>query len=273
MGEGYRCLAAFKFDKAEEQFRNVLDAEADVNEEVLSAIRVCDDWREFASRYKNRAYDASINIDELYVRFRHYNFYNTPGLQQFQNSLLHYIAEFMISANRFYLDENTTVSDILLEISQRKKAEKVIIQRLENTPADHYAKYCIAEVQWKSDLKGAANKNYADALLCDPCRIPFSRIHNKQLKALIQSAGAEMAPCFGWVRGILPLIPLQADVKPCNETHRKALESYRLLRSADKALVKNDMELCYKYRKELYEHAPDLYREYFKLLQRSQQRK
>src|SRR5699024_1134892 len=104
------------------------------------------------------------------------------------------------------------------------------------------------------------------ALLRNPCRVPYDRIEYDGLLTLIENEGAEMAPAFGWVRGILPLVPLPDEIEICSDVHRKATDCYRLLKLADQAAINNNRSKRLEYRQKLYEQAPVLYEEYFSLL-------
>lgn len=268
MGMGYRSLAAFKFDEAEQNFRDVQISGQGKVTEITKALHACQYWQPLVIQ-SNEA-PGNLPIDKLYEDFRCYNFENVPGLHQLAASLLQHIADRMSSEGLFYIDMNDktgeTISDLLIELGQYNKAEQAVLQRSKHQPAEVQLHYILAHIQWKIHLKGEAKKNYARGLLGDPCQVPLHRILFEQLRSLIHEVGAEMAPAFGWIRGVLPLVSPQENPEFCNESHRKAFDCYRLIWLADKALQKGDMENCISYRKKLKADAPDLYDEYFALL-------
>lgn len=266
MGEGYRCLAAFEFDEAEQHFSAVFHSGQGEEEEISSALRACKYWQTMVQQ--NKKDPNTCSIEELYEEFRSYEFGNISGLYQLKDALLEYIAGQVLTSNSFYINgrDGENVSDLLMELSQFKKAEKVVLHRIENQPDDVQLRYSLAQIQWLNKQKGESVKNYALGLLHNPCEVPLHRILYKQLKTLIRDIGAEMAPAFGWVRGILPLVSIQENPTICSESHRRAVDCYRLLCSADRALRKKDYESCYRYRKKLKAEAPALFDEYFALL-------
>jgi len=266
MGEGYRKLAAFHFDEAEKHFNDVLQVEQGEEDEARQALHACKYWRVIFEVHKENPDNYSTG--KLYKEVRQYDFENVPGLLQLKNALLEYIAGQMLSNNRFYIDgpENESVFDILIELRLNRKAESVILQQIEKDPDDVQFRYSRAQIQWLSKQKGEAKKNYARGLLLNPCRIPSHRILYKQLLTLIDDVGPEMAPLFGWVRKVLPLIHIRENLDFCSGSHRRAIDCYRLLWSADKALQNRDFEACYRYRKKLKAEVPELYDEYFALL-------
>jgi tetratricopeptide (TPR) repeat protein len=260
MGEGYRRLAAFQFEEAKEYFREVQDNGGETEGEVDRAAKACEYWQPLL-RHKE-LFDRYFT-DNLYKRFRQYDFGPASGLQQFKQALLEHIAHEMIAAGRFYIDDHETVADLLLELNHTERAEEAVLQEVEKHPNDYQLFYYLAQIQWQSHQQGEAKKHWAQALLHDPRHVPFNRIEYEGLNALIHDVGAEMAPAFGWVRDVLPLVPLPEDVTIGSDAHRKAVDSYRLLCRADRAAVKGNRNDRIKYRKNLYHQAPELYKEYF----------
>lgn len=268
MGLGYRSIAAFNFDEAEQYFMDVQLSGQGEATEITKALHACQYWQPLIDQSKT----APENLDagKLYEEFRSYDFEDVPGLHQLADSLLQHIADRMSSEGHFYIDMNDktgeTLPDLLMELGQYKKAEQAVLQRIQHQPDEIQLHYILAQIQWNIHLKGEARKNYARGLLGDPCRVPSHRILPEQLRSLIGEVGAEMAPAYGWVRGVLPLVSPPEEPEFCSKSHRKAFECYRLLWRADKALQNGNMENRISYRKKLKAEAPELYDEYFALL-------
>ena len=205
--------------------------------------------------------------NSLYREFREYEFANFPGEQQFRQALLLMITDQMLGTGHFYTGVGSvTVSDMLMELGRHKKAEEVVRQQMEMQPDEHQLYFILGQIQWQNRKKGEAKKNYTRGLLHNPCGSPSERIVFQELKMLIESEGPEMAPAYGWVRGILLLVPPPYNVNFCSADHRHAVECYRLLWQADRAVRNRDTEACVEYRKTLKAKAPALYDEYFALL-------
>lgn len=273
LAEGYRCLAAFKIREAEQYFNDVLDRKGAYpdtieKEEARRALEVCKDWQPLVLQNNQGKPSFLGHSDEIYKKFSDYDFANLSGIRQFQNALHRAMTNRMLETGHFYIDkENKTSADLLMELGRYEKAEELVLLQMERDPEDNHLYYCLAEIQWKNYKQGEAKKNYARGLLYDPCRLPYGRLVYKKLSDLIDTEGPEMAPAFGWVRGILPLVYLRNDLDCCSNQHRHAVDCYRLLWSADKALQKRNMDACIEYRKELKAKAPSLYDEYFSLLE------
>lgn len=268
MGTGYRSLAAFNFDEAEQHFMDVhLSGQGD-EAELSKARHACQYWKPLINQSKTAP--DNVPTATLYKEFRRYDLDNVPGLLQFAESLLQHIANRMLSERLFYINKNDktgeTVSDLLIELGQYKRAERAVLQRREHRPDEGQPHYILAQLQWNSHQKGEARKNYTRGLLSDPDQVPFHRLEPEELRSLIGDVGAEMAPAFGWVRGVLPLIYPPDVPEFLSDSHQKAYGCYRLLWQTDKALQNGDMEKCISCRKKLKAEIPDLYDEYFALL-------
>ncbi len=268
MGEGYRRMADFRFEEAEEFFDAVRHSGQGEEEEIEKALHACNYWQALIE--KNKTNPGVHPLSKLYEEFCQYPFGNNSGLHQLKEALLEYFAERLISEDRFYIHENgtqnNTAADLLMKLRQYKKAEKITLHRIEERPDDIQLRYLLAQIQWLNSQKGEAKKSYAKALLSNPCRAPFHRILYQSLHSLIEDVGAEMAPAYGWVQGVLPLVPLDENLDACSELHQRALKCYRLLWSADRSLRNKNIDACVKYRKKLNAEDPELYEEYFALL-------
>ncbi len=268
MGEGYRRMADFRFEEAEDFFDAVRQSGQGEEEEIEKALHACNYWQAFLE--KNKANPDVYPLSKLYEKFCQYPFGNNPGLHQLQEALLEYFAERLIKEGRFYIHENgaqnKTAADLLMKLRQYKKAEKITLQRIEEHPNDIQLMYLLAQIQWMNSQQGEAKKNYAKALLSNPCRVPFHRILYQSLHSLIEDVGADNAPAYGWVRGVLPLVPLDENLDACSEPHQRAVKCYRLLLEANRALKNKNIDACVKYRKKLNTEDPELYEEYFALL-------
>lgn len=269
--EGYRSLATFRFDEAKRFFNEVLETkpESEVCEAASRGLKLCSDWQPLVLRNKNSELSLSVDISRLYNLFRNYDFANIAGEQQFQESLFLAITELMLEKGRFYTGENNeTIADLLCGLGRHRKAEEIVMKRMEMQPEDHLLFYYLAQIQWQFRKRGEAKKNYALGLLHKPCGLPLKRVEYQKLKNLIRIEGPEMAPAFGWLRGILPMVHLH-DVNICSAAHRQAVDCYRLLLLADRAVRNHNMNACFEYRKKLKAEAPALFDEYFALLQGS----
>jgi len=273
LSEGYRNMARFRFDEAKRFFDDVLKSgpNPEDSEAAQRALKLCGNWQPLVSQAISTEPSLFGDSTILYREFRAFDFTNTPGEQQFREALLLLIINRMLDTGCFHTGEGgITVADLLRDLGRHKKAKETIRKQMEGRPDDHYLIYCLAQIQWSLKNWGEAKKKYALALLHDPCGLPPERVEYKELTTLIQNEGPEMAPAFGWVRGVLPLVPPPDGANICSGAHRHAVECYRLLWRADRALRRDDIDARVEYRKKLNAEAPALYDEYFALFKRKE---
>ena len=198
--------------------------------------------------------------------FSHYPF--TAGIRKFKKALLNYLADRISREADTDVKNMETTFDLLLGIDDFRKAENLVSQYKRQFPENHGFLYLLAQAQWLNGNKVEARSNYARALLYHPDQFSARRIEPGPLKKLIESYGPAMAPAYGWLRNILPSIPLTGKVKTEGIEHGRAIMCYRLMQQADESLKNNDTKSRIQFRKQLKEQSPELYEEYFGLLNR-----
>ncbi len=262
--QGYEQLSSFKFDEAEFIFgqidRSFNDHGADTDKALLSAAY----WKTVFSRLESIL--DSEKIFYLYNQLNRFEFSNDWGDQKLWSSLISFITGLMIEQGVFYINQEIAMSDLLLQIGKRQMAEQSLTAHISSSPIDTPARFRLAQLQWKQKQKGAALQNYTLGLLLNPENVPFNYLECDKTQSLIQNHEIEMVPGYGWIAGILPLMAVPDNVIPLNEKHGSALECYRLLRAAEKASKKQDIEATVNYRKALKAGWPTLYDEYYALI-------
>jgi len=267
---GYRCLIALKLDEAIRQFNAAMGSATGDRESIHIGLATCQFWQNRIQQLEEpvtplgNTVSRSRYMTVLLEDFSHYPF--TPGIRKFKKALLNYLADRIIREVDTDVKNMETAFDLLLGIDDFRKAENLVSQYKRQFPENHGFLYLLAQVQWLGGNKTEARNNYARALLYHPDQFSARRIESGPLKKLIESYGPAMAPAYGWLRDILPSIPLAGIIKTPDMEHDHAIQSYRLMHQADESLKNNDMKSSIYFRKQLKELAPDLYEEYFNLL-------
>lgn len=265
---GYRLLADLKLEDAKLQFNKTLQAGIGETSSVKKLLEACEYWqaRLKYSPENNDAGSSSEQIDSLLTSFVHYPF--TPQMNVFKKSMLAFIVSLLHKEGMMDLKSMKTAFDLLLASGDLQNAEVLILQCINQHPGNRMLLYFLAQVQWLNGNRSEANNNYATLLLYYPDKVEFSRIENEKIKALIDSHGTPMAPAYGWLHNVLPLVSLPDEIEIYNDEHRKAIECYRLLLTSNKALLNNERKLSAQYRRELKALAPELFEEYFKWIEK-----
>lgn len=269
MTEGYEKMAAFRFNEAGQVFRNIGKTFVQPEPETEAALNCISYWKKVFEQLENT--DCPDAVSFLYGEIDRYDFANSWGAQKFRSALINHLSGLMRSQDRFYVNEQATLSDLYLQLEKHHKAQQVLMDHLNARPSDNHARFRLAQLQWNYNQKGEAIRNYALGLLWDPQTAPSEFLESEEIADLIKKYGPEMAPAYGWIEGILPLLSVPDELSPVSEDHHKALECYRLLRKAEKASRNNQMEACVEYRKALKERWPKLYEAYYALLSKRTQ--
>ncbi|MBR9999530.1 MAG: hypothetical protein KFF73_11190 [Cyclobacteriaceae bacterium] len=260
---GFRCLMAMDLDNAIQYFRNSLEKGSGDQKIIKLLIEVCQYWKNRIQSVHQTEL-SSESVEELLEDYNRFHF--TPEMAGLEKALLMYIAEMVLKVQGICFGSIENAFDFLIRKKEYGTAEKIISQYMDGHPEERYSLYLLAQVQWMQLNHNEANISYARAFICCPGKTPLARIENKKLNDLILAYGNFLAPAYGWIKNILPFVQIPELIVTENAEHASALESYRLLQEAHRALKKNDMTSCINYRKQLKLHAPELYDEYFDLL-------
>ena len=269
LAEGYEKLSVFDFENAESVFHQINKTISEKESDSERGLFCTGYWKEVFERLEKMV--STENVPYLFDQIERFEFNNHWGFQKLRSSLITHLIGLMLQQDRFYVNEKIAISDLYLRIAKRQIAERSLTGRINTTPADTPARFRLAHLQWNQKLKGTALRNYALGLLFDPESAPAQYLMCDQTAALIKSHGTHMTPAYGWIAGILPLMQVPEAVTPVSENHRNALACYGVMREAEKASKKRDMETCVELRKELKSGWPELYQEYYKLISKRTQ--
>lgn len=264
LAEGYRQLAAFYFEEAEFVFLQLREKYVSSDPEMEEAL-ICTRYWEKVFKELDKAGSAD-SVSLLYDEISGFHFKNTWGQQQFRSALIHHLIGLMQRYNIFYVNGRTTLSDLFLQLKEYKKAVQILSEQVSAAEQENRLRFRLAQAQWKMKEKRDARRNYALGLLINPVSVPLEFLECGETSDLLRSRGPEMAPAYGWVFGILPLVKPPDNISPGNDTHLKALTCYRFLIKAEKASIHDDPDATVEYRKALKESDPEFYKEYFSLI-------
>jgi hypothetical protein len=269
LAEGYQKLSAFEFAEAKSVFYQINETLINKEQDVETALTCTGHWERVFNRLEKKV--ATEKISYLFNQIEQFEFNNEWGFQKLRASLITHLIGLMQQQNLFYVNEQTAISDLYLQIGKHKMTERSITDRINAFPFDTPARFRLAQLQWNQKQKGSALRNYTLGLLIDPESAPVRYLECEQTSVLIQTHGPDMTPAYGWISGILPLLLVPETITPVSNNHRNALACYRLIRNAEKASKKKDLETCVELRKELKSGWPYVYQEYYKLISKRTQ--
>ncbi len=263
---GYRYFSCLRLEEAKLKFLEALRMNLGGKDELEEAIKACDCWlpKINYSQKNSENNNLSNKADLLLNKFTNYPF--TSRMKEFRRALLVHIGSILSAECQMDLNNVEITFDLLIDAGKLEEAEALILRGKSQYPENHKLHYMQAHVQWLNHEISKANQVYVWLLLHYPREIENNRIQNKELQKLIDRYGAPMAPAFGWLYNVLPLIPFPVEVETNDDEHRKAIECYRLIHAANKALTDHDIKSSIQHRKRLKELSPDLYEKYFEWL-------
>ncbi len=233
------------------------------NQEVVDQVlSTCKHWKTEISKIDS---DPDIDtLENLFNSFQDYNF--GRSLRRFRKALLLFFVEHfsMHSATKIFYFEK--ILDSLIEIGLFENAEKLMEIAIAKYPKTPLLFYGQAQSQWLSGNKNEATSNYLYVLLHYPQHVYPERIENLEIKEFLNHYLPAEIPAFAWVGLRCPFVSTEGII-PINKEHQEIIEAYRLLQQAENAVVNKDKKYMF-FRKELLNRAPELFAEYFKLLQK-----
>ena len=266
--KGLHCLSALALEEALLLFNKALQAgigEADFIKQLIDA---CEYWLPRIQYTPTDATNQPEQINALLSAYTHYPF--NRQIEPLKKALLVHIAGLFFNEAGIDLNVMEIAFDLLIESGDIERAEGLVSYSTSRLGEKPLLLYMLAQTQWQNGDRSKANNNYIKLLLHHPDRVEFNRIENKKLQELINLHGTAMAPAYGWLQNIVPVIHLPDEIEIYDEDHRKAIECYRLLLGANKAIMNNDKKLSVQLRKQLKALAPDLFAAYFSWLQQQE---
>lgn len=254
--KGLHFLSVLQMDDAIHQFNLALRGPYGL-EDARKALEAAQYWQ-------TRIQAETMTLETLLKDYQDYPF--TPKINSFKNNLLQWISDNIRQREDISFNLIETAFDELLALKDYLEAESFITFFIQRHPEKQQLRYLQGQAQWLNNGKGKANKTYISGLLFAPDKVMIDRIKNDALKKIIIEFGPEMAPAYGWIRGLVPFVKGNNDVPACNAHHQSALKAYRLLQQAHGCVQNGDRKAAMPYRKQLKEEAPELYEAYFKLL-------
>lgn len=261
---GYHLLSVLRFGEAGVQFEEALNDTGD-RQPVLKAMDAVLYWKPRITSLSSTNIPPE-KIKNLTDDFISYDF--TAQLIGLKKALLIHLVDVIIRERYIELREIHVAFDELLKMNEFQKATALMEYVMEEYPEKKYLFYFLAQAQWLNNDSTKGYGNYIKALLYHPDETFINRVENDKLRALAQSYGMTVAPAYAWIRVAMPFIKPPKDIKPFSEEHQCAVIAYGLLQQSEESLKKDDLKSSVHYRKELKKISPELYEEYFSLLQK-----
>jgi tetratricopeptide (TPR) repeat protein len=257
-GNGYNCLARLDFDQARGYFTRVLVALPD-HQAAGAGLRSVDYWEQAVQAVDEMQGEAAVAF--FWKRLGAFAFGSSAGDSELRTNLLRRLQALMEMAGVDYIPPDLCSGYLLLQLGDYVDAESQLRRLVESFPEEGLLYGYLADALWLQGRREIANGVYATALLLDPQRLAAYPLCNHRLAAIIVKHGAAMAPVYGYLEGVLPLV----EQKIATDT--EATRIYAALRWAERARHRQDQAAMIAARRDLQVLAPAVFVEYVKFAQ------
>lgn len=203
VGNGYRSLASLDFSQAMGQFIRVLDALPN-HQAAGEGLRTTQYWQETFETLPTLEGEKAVAY--LWQRLRTFAFDESENDRALRTNLLRQLQTVMEHAGVDYLPPDLCHGFLSLQLREYEAAENQLRSLMEIFPEDGLLYGYLADTLWLQKRRELANSFYALALLLAPDLMANHTVCNQRLATIIAGHGAALAPIYGYLDGVLPLV-------------------------------------------------------------------
>lgn len=258
VGNGYRCLARLAFDQAKGHFGRVLDALPD-HQAAAAGLQAVGYWEQVLQTLAALQGEAAVAF--FWKRLGAFSFGSSDVECELRANLLRRLHVVMENAAVDYLPPDLCRGFLSLQLGAYVTAETQLRSLIESVPEEGLLYGYLAEALWLQGRREIANGVYVTALLLDPDRMAAYTVCNPRLADIITEYGTSLAPVYGFLQGVLPLVEQEIA------TATEATRIYASLRRAERARHRQDHANMIAARKDLQVQAPEIFADYLSFVQ------
>lgn len=258
-GNGHACLARLDFDQAEAHFNRVLGA-LPGHQIAEAGLQSAQYWQQALSGVEGvEGVEGDEALACLWQRIEAFAFPATDASRMLRANLIRRLLSLINGVATLYVPPDFCSGYLHLQLGEYLVAETHLRALIEKRPGHGRLYGYLADALWLQGRREIAGGVYATALLVEPRQVNVDALCNRQLVQVITRHGADLAPVFGFLQGVLPLVDQElAD-------YTEAAQIYVLLRQAESALQRHDTESMIRVRRELAWLAPEVLGAYLPL--------
>ena len=257
-GNGYTCLARLAFEQARDHFARVLDAVPN-HHKAGAGLQSVHHWEQVFQEVAGMQAEAAVSF--FWKQLAAFSFANSEVDRELRANLFRYLQNLMDQGAFDYFPPDLCRGYLSLQLGDFVTAESQLRGLIESFSEEGLLYGYLADALWLQGRREIANGVYATALLLDPQRVGLYEICNQQLAAVIVEHGAAMAPVYGYLEGVLPLVEQEIA------TDTEATRIYAALRRAERARHRQDHAVAVAARRDLQVLAPKVFAAYLAFMQ------
>lgn len=252
-GKGYNSLARLDFPAATSHFSRVLTAFPH-HQEAGSGLKLVRYWEQTLQDLESK--DTESGAVLLWQRINDFVFPCSEPGQALQRTLFRQLLAMLEEAQLFWIPPNLCAGWLHLQLGDHVAAENHFRRQIQSAPGNGRWYGRLADTLWLQGRKELANGVYVAALLLDPYRVAVDTLCHRELAEVIAEHGPALAPAYGFMKGVLPLVAQEVTI-PTAETR-----IYDQLRRAELAMLEDNHEAMVASRRELKRLSPAVFTEY-----------
>jgi tetratricopeptide (TPR) repeat protein len=256
VGEGFNALAMLDLQAAAAIFEDTLQKWHGYPDAVAGH-RMAFDWLDFLKKTETLKKEDAVIF--FWEKIKSYSF--GQGGQMLRKGLIQRIITLLEGDYCFYISPDLCLGCLYMEIAEYSKAEEALKMLAEQHSRDGKILVHLGNCLWLRGRTAEARAIYAKALLTSPWDMKLEGFTDKELVEAILEEDIYMAPLYGWLRRILPLIDIDIE-EPHDKNHEWLLMIYNTIKLAEKARLQNDHKKMVELRRLLKESEPAVFLEY-----------
>lgn len=255
VGEGFEALAELDLERAGELFDTVLAKKPEVSDAVAGR-EIVAYWQTVMDQCQEL--DGREHAGFIWQRVKEHRDDRLLLPNRLKRSLVGRVISLLQEQDLVFQAPDLCCGYLHLEIGEYQRAVaslKIAVIRL---PDSARLRGFLGDALWCLGRETWARAEYAQALLMSPRDVSIADLKDPRLLDVISENGVEMAPVYGWLLGVLPL--LDPDQIACG--NKQVADAYRRLNRAEQTRLSGDQDAAIEQRRRLREVYPDLFEAY-----------
>lgn len=260
VGEGHAALEALELERAEAIFSETLERFPDTVD-AACGMRITRFWQQV--RAEADSLDTVKRVAQLWQALIEVRGDRDRWTARLEQTLLEQMVTELELSGVTWATEEVCPGRLLLEAGEERRAETWLRRALKREPGHGALLGYLGDALWELDKPVAARISYARALVIDPQRVVVHHLRDLKLRSLVEQRGPGLAPVFGWIAGLLPLL----DAAELGAARTAEQQIYRRILAAETARRGNDHDRKISERLWLREHAPEVLSAYMERIE------
>jgi len=250
---GFASLAQLDFEDARTRFMQVLRSLPE-HREAKKGLRNLEFWEHVFATMDGLGFGETLSF--LWGNINGFAFDSSEHSRVLRQTLIKRLHALLGNRPRYYEPPDLCSGYLHLQLGKYAKAETDLRLLLDDWPDDGLIHFFLAESLWLQGRTEVAGPVYATALLLAPCEISKRKMSSLSLRRVLQEFGPTLAPIYGYLNGVLPLV--QYDGLPDTAEN----QIYHALRQAELARSTNCHQEMVDARRILKSLSPEIFKEY-----------